>query len=172
MVAPLNFWISLVAQTVMSLSAMQETRVPSLGQEDPLEKTKAAPPVLLLGEFHGQRSLMGYSPWGCKESDTSERLTHTSGSALLVAWLSSRGMGKGLEIEKWEMGWEFRLWCCELGWERSFTSADENPRWWREYIVECQRQALHSKAALLTHLDHWWPCGYIYFTHFSQWTVC
>ena len=74
-----------MAQTVMSLSAMQETQVSSLGQEDPLEKTMAAPPVLLLGEFHGQRSLMGYSPWGCKESDTSERLSHTSGSALLVA---------------------------------------------------------------------------------------
>ena len=29
------------------------------------------------GEFHGQRSLAGYSPWGCKESDTTERLTFT-----------------------------------------------------------------------------------------------
>ena len=28
--------------------------------------------VLLPGEFHGQRSLVGYSPWGCKESDTTE----------------------------------------------------------------------------------------------------
>ena len=27
------------------------------------------------GEFHGQRSLVGYSPWGGKESDTTERLT-------------------------------------------------------------------------------------------------
>ena len=29
-------------------------------------------PVFLPGKFHGQRSLMGYSPWGCKESDTTE----------------------------------------------------------------------------------------------------
>ena len=29
------------------------------------------------GESHGQRSLAGYSPWGCKESDTTEQLTHT-----------------------------------------------------------------------------------------------
>ena len=29
----------------------------------------------LPGEFHGQRSLEGYSPWGRKESDTTERLT-------------------------------------------------------------------------------------------------
>ena len=32
-------------------------------------------PVFLLGEFHGQKNLSGYSPWGHKESDTSERLT-------------------------------------------------------------------------------------------------
>ena len=29
-------------------------------------------PVFLSGESHGQRSLAGYSPWGCKESDMSE----------------------------------------------------------------------------------------------------
>ena len=31
-------------------------------------------PVLLPGKSHGQRSLVGYSPWGRKESDTTERL--------------------------------------------------------------------------------------------------
>ena len=31
-------------------------------------------PALLLGKFHGWRGLIGYSPWGCKESDTTERL--------------------------------------------------------------------------------------------------
>ena len=31
-------------------------------------------PVLLLGESHGGRSLVGYSPWGLKESDMTERL--------------------------------------------------------------------------------------------------
>ena len=36
-------------------------------------------PVFLPGESHGQRSLAGYSPWGCRELDTTERLTHTSG---------------------------------------------------------------------------------------------
>ena len=33
-------------------------------------------PVFLPGEFHGHRSLTGYCPWDCKESDTTERLTH------------------------------------------------------------------------------------------------
>ena len=31
-------------------------------------------PVLLPGKSHGRRSLLGYSPWGCEESDTTERL--------------------------------------------------------------------------------------------------
>ena len=31
-------------------------------------------PVLLPGKSHGQRSLVGCGPWGCKESDTTERL--------------------------------------------------------------------------------------------------
>ena len=34
-------------------------------------------PVLLPGEFHGQRSLEGYSPQGHKELNTTEQLTHT-----------------------------------------------------------------------------------------------
>ena len=33
-------------------------------------------PVFLLGEFHEQKSLVGYSLWGPKESDTTEKLTH------------------------------------------------------------------------------------------------
>ena len=34
-------------------------------------------PVFWPGESHGQRSLVGYSPWGHKEPDTTEQLTHT-----------------------------------------------------------------------------------------------
>ena len=53
-----------MAQSVKNLPAMQETWLPSPGREDPLEKGMATPPVFLPGEFHGQRSLAGYSPWG------------------------------------------------------------------------------------------------------------
>ena len=65
---------SLVAQTIKHLSAMQETRVRSLGWEDALEKEMAATPVFLPGKSHGSRSLVGYRPWGRKELDTTERL--------------------------------------------------------------------------------------------------
>ena len=42
-----------------------------------------------LGEFHGQRSLMGYSPWGHKESDTTEQLT-LSLSLFSIDWSSHK----------------------------------------------------------------------------------
>ena len=58
---------------VKNLSAMEETWVQSLGWEYPLEQRECIPtPVFLPGEFHEQRSLTGYSPWGHKETDTTE----------------------------------------------------------------------------------------------------
>ena len=51
---------------------MQETWVQSLGWEDPLEEEMAPHSSILAGESHEQRSLLGYSPWGHKESDTAE----------------------------------------------------------------------------------------------------
>ena len=111
--------VSLVAQILKNLPAMQETWVQSLGWEDPLEKGMAThssilawenpmdrgawqgltwqqltdthtgdrdysassyrrqwhpTPVLLPGEPHGRRSLIGCSPWGHWESDMTERL--------------------------------------------------------------------------------------------------
>ena len=53
-----------VAQLVKNLPTMQETWVQSLGQEDPLEKAMATHSRLLPGKSHGQRSLVGCSPWG------------------------------------------------------------------------------------------------------------
>ena len=66
--------ISMVAQMVKCLPTMWKTWVRSLGREDPLEKEMATTPVLLPGKSHGWRSLVGYSPRGHKESDTTERL--------------------------------------------------------------------------------------------------
>ena len=63
-----------MAQRLKCLPGMQETKVRSLGREDPLEKEMATHSSTLAGESHGGRSLVGYSPWGRKESDTTERL--------------------------------------------------------------------------------------------------
>ena len=56
----------------------QETQVQSLGWEDNLEQEMVLLPIFLLGKFHGQMSLVGYSLWGHKELDTIERLSTTT----------------------------------------------------------------------------------------------
>ena len=82
-------WASLVAQTVKNLPVMLVIQVWSLGQENTLEEGLNTP-VFLPGEFHGQRSLAGYSPkspWGHKESDSTERLTHMSHTYITCLFL-------------------------------------------------------------------------------------
>ena len=61
-----------VAQVVKNLPVIQETRVQSLGWEDPLEKGMQSTPVFLPGDFSGQRCLAGYSSWCRKESHMTE----------------------------------------------------------------------------------------------------
>ena len=73
-----------MTQTVKNLPAKQETWDQSLGWEDPLKipwrssrgssQPRIPTPIFLPGEFHGQRSLVGYSPRGHKESDMTEIL--------------------------------------------------------------------------------------------------
>ena len=60
-----------MAQLVKNLPAMQGTEIKSLGQEEgnPWRREWLPTPVFLPGEFHGQRSLVGYNPWRRKELD-------------------------------------------------------------------------------------------------------
>ena len=60
---------------VKNLPAMWKTWVQSPSWEDPLEKGELHTPAFLPN--HGQRSLVGYSPWGCKDLDTAEQLSLT-----------------------------------------------------------------------------------------------
>ena len=60
-----------------------------LGWEDPLEKGMAThsrqpTPIFLPGESHGQRSLVGYSPWGHKESDKIEVTENACGQDMML----------------------------------------------------------------------------------------
>ena len=74
-----------MAQTVKRLSAMLETQVRSLDWEDPLEKEMAAHSSILAWKTPWTWSLVGYHPWGHKESDRTERLhllTHVIKSTL------------------------------------------------------------------------------------------
>ena len=63
---------------VKNLPAVQETWVPSLGLEDPMEKGMATHFSILAWRIPWtQRGLAGFSPWDCKGSNTTEQLTHT-----------------------------------------------------------------------------------------------
>ena len=68
-----------VIKNLLAMQVMQKTQVQSLGQEDPLvEEIATHSSILAREKSHGQRSLVGYSPQGCKELDMTERLnTHT-----------------------------------------------------------------------------------------------
>ena len=66
-----------MAQTVKKLPEIRKTWVQSLGQEDPLEKGMATHSSTLAWEPHRLRSLAGFSSWGRKGQDMTERLTHT-----------------------------------------------------------------------------------------------
>ena len=60
---------------VKNLPAVQKTGVRSLvGKIWRREQQLIPIPVFLPGEFHGQRSLVGYSPWGCKESNMTNKV--------------------------------------------------------------------------------------------------
>ena len=90
-----------VAQTVKHLLTMQETRDRSLGREIPLEKEMATHCSILAWNFHGRRSPVGYSRWGRKESDMTERL-HFQYSCLE----NSRDRGAWRTEESDSMGWQ------------------------------------------------------------------
>ena len=60
-------------------------------------------PVFLTGISHGQRSLVGYSPWGRKESDTTEQLTHTHTHTHML-----HGQTGAPGIQRWR-GWNSHL---------------------------------------------------------------
>ena len=64
-----------MAQTVKNLPVMQETRVRSLGWEDPRRRKWQLTSLFLFGESHGQRSLAGSSPSGHKGSGMTEQLS-------------------------------------------------------------------------------------------------
>ena len=66
---------SLVAQMVKNLPATQETGFNPWFQKIPWRREWQPTPVFLPEKSHGQRSLVDFGPWDCKESDTTEQLT-------------------------------------------------------------------------------------------------
>ena len=113
---------SLVVQMVKSLPTMQETWVQSLDQEDPLEKGMATHCSILAWKIPW-RSLVGYSPWGHKESDTTEWL-HFHFTYLLTPQKPPDIIHDFLIGHSWGVLWWLGLcrsvwtspWCLESLW--------------------------------------------------------
>ena len=63
-----------MAKNLPAMHEIPEIQVPSVGKI-PWKMEWLPTPIFLPEEEHGQRSLVGYIPWGHKESDTTERLT-------------------------------------------------------------------------------------------------
>ena len=78
-------WVSWHLHSIPSCDSSKQAFEPSSGAFTPFFQTQVLggvlrrrqwhpAPVLLPGKSHGQRRLVGWSPWGCKESDMTERL--------------------------------------------------------------------------------------------------
>ena len=88
---------------VKNLHAIQETQVQSLGWKDPLEKGMATHSSILAWRIQWTKSLVGYSPWNHKESDTTERLT-LSDIANVFTETESRELGLFITNDHGKLG--------------------------------------------------------------------
>ena len=99
---------------------MQETWIQSLGQEDPLEEGRATQFSILPGESHGQRSLAGYSPWGCKELGKTE-WQHTLSRAaeqspLLLLQITMNAVIKNVDMLSHSLDWPLSIFASGFFW--------------------------------------------------------
>ena len=123
---PLQYsWTSLVAQTVRNLHTIQKSPVWFLGWEDPPGLVGGHGNPLqdsCLEHPHGQRSLVGYSSWGCKELDMTEQL-------------STASTGLTLDITS---SWYFYYYChtSKVGFCAHFTFPECQLCYWK-HIMTC-----------------------------------
>ena len=87
---------------VKNLPAMWKTQVRSLVLKIPWRSEWQPTPVFLSGESRGERSLVGYSPWGCKEWDTTEWWTLSL--SLILYGLPGGSVVKSLPANTGNMG--------------------------------------------------------------------
>ena len=78
---------------------------------------KAETPVLLPGKSHGQRSLVGCSPWGCEESDPTEQLHFHFSLSCIGEGNGNPFQCSGLENPRDEGAW----WAAIYGVAKSWT---------------------------------------------------
>ena len=142
-------WASQVKNLPASTGNRRSLRV----RKVPWKKEWQPTPLFLLGEVHGQRSLVGYSPWSCKELDTTDRLTVsllTGGSASKEsAWIA----GDLGSIPGKEYSSSLEYFCLE------------NLTDWGAWWCKAPYGAVHRVTKRRTWLTAFSICACIYLTH-------
>ena len=122
---PKSIWFS---SNIFNDLMRYSTQVQSLGQKLFWRREWQPTPVFLPGKFHGQRSLVGYSPWSHKRSDTTERLT------------LSLSLVRNVELRSYHQPEEFRKGQKERGGSSPYVlPMSQNPlRWNPSWLSEAQ----------------------------------
>ena len=82
-----------------TLPAIQETRFDLWVGKIPRRREWLPTSVFLSGKFHGLRSLVGYSTWGCKDLDTMEQLTHATHIPYQGKWNKAHVLDVLIEVK-------------------------------------------------------------------------
>ena len=90
--------------------ARQKRRVQSLGWEDPLEKEMATHCSIVGWKIPWAEELAGYSPWSCKESDTTERLNCRHHHHIVSSWLNLWMWNLGYGVLTVSYTWCLAVW--------------------------------------------------------------
>ena len=146
-------WASLVARRVRICLQCGRPGFDLWVEKIPWRRKWQPTPVFLPTEFHGQRILAGYSPWGCKESDTTEQLSCFLLCPLpfLLPEIQMRGPMWGHYLgdqKEWKMEWAWSLGADYL-LPVSLVLRKANPGWvkvlqWRCIQLYGNRNSSHT----------------------------
>jgi len=115
--------------------------------------------VLFLGKSHGQRSLVGFSPWGCKESDTAEHTSFHTSKELLDLTQKAQSMSGKMDklvlndIRNFVFLWKIllRRWKDKLDWEKIFANRICN----KGIVSTICREPLKLNSIKAIQLENW-----------------
>ena len=149
-----------------------EMRVWALSQEDPLEEEMATPSVFLPRKSHGQRSLVGYSPWGHRvwhhwatEYSTAHRgsLIYVEGTS--VPWKGVCGGGRQVYLK--QLMFHAEMWLCY--WQYNWVLLKGSHFWWSTEVGKWRRRwGLMGKTEHSLSPAHIVPQAGIWLTYISN----
>ena len=138
-----------VVQMVKNLPAMQRPRFNPWVEKIPWRREQLPTPLFLPRESQGQRSLVGYSPWGCKESDTTERLTLSISISLVPSQQGTTPISRQTESPRETHPQLFPFWqeSQSIVDHNSFLPLSHNAHWYSivKWETELREINLHQR---------------------------